>query len=617
MQRTYLNVEVPILPIPADFAVIHVTTTDAGNWTTTKDITVGGVLVEYGESTATPGPYFDGSTTGAPEGWGYRWTGAQGNSESALSAPETVGNFRAIDRTKGGRLAGQSYLAIISGNPVGVDIATTFPIFESVAAGSRYSGSVKVGNATGSPVTVKLELRAGGVVAVSPDVVVPASGFATVTATSNAAVSSASPIYAALKTTNGVGYATIEIDDLLIEKVASAVGPGPYFDGATEDTATAVHEWEGAPDASTSAVYEPFDPAAYANVRLEAVVGGVVVGSVESGIVNSPVSLTVDAPGGAPLVWKITSLDGKPFDIDKVEWSLIADVEALDALATNWAGLEGFASEIPEDPIGDALDLEAANYIRSLRQVTCISGPTVVQTFASCAASLAKVEFTLVAGRPFRYSQEIVVGKASIGSLPVEGQAGFIINDPIPYCPDEFDTGPAVDPSCPVIPPPPKPPMIATVCNSSSGPVLRRIGLYIPPGVVPSAATVLPILDIKTATVLKQLNIRFFPAPGGSVDLATLDPCSSCAEFAINHVSTDGMVVDAVEQTAYVIDKEFVDGVETGRTYRKVGGHLLSSLDYGPLEWPVLDCSEGYLMVIELFDPVDYGYIDVRIAVRE
>ena len=133
---------------------------------------------------------------------------------------------------------------------------------------------------------------------------------------------------------------------------------------------------------------------------------------------------------------------------------------------------------------------------------------------------------------------------------------------------------------------------------------------------VPSVSDILPILDIHTDTPLSRMNILFYPAPVQPVDVSDVDPCSLCAAFTINYVGEDGMIVDAVEQSAYTVVEEIVGGVPTGRSSVRNGNTLLTSLDFTPLTWPVLDCSDGYLMVVEVYDIVSDGHIDVKIAVR-
>ena len=48
-----------------------------------------------------------------------------------------------------------------------------------------------------------------------------------------------------LYTMNDVALSSFTIDDTLLEEVATAVGPGPYFDGSFADTPTANYGWEG------------------------------------------------------------------------------------------------------------------------------------------------------------------------------------------------------------------------------------------------------------------------------------------------------------------------------------------------------------------------------------
>ena len=54
----------------------------------------------------------------------------------------------------------------------------------------------------------------------------------------------------------------------------------------------------------------------------------------------------------------------------------------------------------------------------------------------------------------------------------------------------------------------------------------------------------------------------------------------------------------------------------TGRVVERNARHLITNLDYGPLEWPVLSCGIGYLVVIETYDDVD-ATLDMKLVARQ
>jgi hypothetical protein len=612
-----LSVTGVTIPVFVDSIAVRVVPVDTAGakWSTTKEIIATGVLAERDVPLR---DYFDGSSTGAPTGWSYAWSGATGQSVSTLLAADTDGNLVGDQYNSRGGLLSTGKYQVVTTDAVSGTFAAEYRT--SSTSGKRYAASCKVGNLTGDPLDVQLRVYATGgaftLVSSGSTVTIPTSGETTISASSVAVTPSGTTgITFMLYTMNDVALSSFTIDDTLLEEVATAVGPGPYFDGSFADTPTANYDWEGQPDYSASTIYEPSDPDDYAMVAVEALIDGVVVASTEGSITEGEISVSIDECREGNMTWRVRSIDADPYSVASQTWTFAEEGPVLEASAASWASLEGFSAQLPTDPVGATLDASARPYGRTQRQVTRVSGPTVIEQYASRGAAMVKVEFTLVAGRPYAYSAEVPVGRVDFGDAVDPSAVGFSLPVAIPRC-EELIEGSIVDPACEPMPTPPSAPLLSTVCGENSGPVLRRYGIYIPPGMVPSVSDILPILDIHTDTPLSRMNVLFYPAPVQPVDVNDVDPCSLCAAFTINYVGTDGMIVDAVEQSAYTVVEEIVGGVPTGRSSVRNGNTLLTSLDFTPLTWPVLDCSDGYLMVVEVYDIVSDGHIDVKIAVR-
>ena len=142
---------------------------------------------------------------------------------------------------------------------------------------------------------------------------IPTSGETTISASSVAVTPSGTTgITFMLYTMNDVALSSFTIDDTLLEEVATAVGPGPYFDGSFADTPTANYEWDGEPDYSASTIYEPSDPDDYAMVAVEALIDGVVVATTEGSITEGEISVSIDECREGNMTWRVRSLDADP-----------------------------------------------------------------------------------------------------------------------------------------------------------------------------------------------------------------------------------------------------------------------------------------------------------------
>lgn len=152
--------------------------------------------------------------------------------------------------------------------------------------------------------------------------------------------------------------------------------------------------------------------------------------------------------------------------------------------------------------------------------------------------------------------------------------------------------GPIVDPDCPPVPAPPRPPVINVSCVDTPT-TWRRYEVDVPEDLVPDWRDVIPILRLQTgATAARQVRARFYPNPL-QAPLAALNPCDFCGEFVITYIPPNSiMTIDGIRQWVSVTD------VQSGNVV--TANHLLSSSDGGPVTWPVLSCGVSYTLVVDV-----------------
>jgi hypothetical protein len=260
-----------------------------------------------------------------------------------------------------------------------------------------------------------------------------------------------------------------------------------------------------------------------------------------------------------------------------------------------------------------------------MRHVTAVAGPTVTQEYASSSAHMCKVAFTLIAGVPFIYGEETDVGYLDLSvvaqQMKTYDDTTFLIADVIPPCSTTTLASPVVDPACATIPAPPTVPDIMAICNPSAGPVVRRFGFRISSDDIPQWGEVVPIIQFTPEAPISQLAVKFYPTPVPKTHPMDIDPCSMCAGFVINYSDTNGIVIDGSNERVYSPVDEIATGpggalVVTGNVIERPARHLVSNLDYGPMEWPVLSCGIGYLVVVETYADVD-ALMSVTLVARQ
>lgn len=241
-----------------------------------------------------------------------------------------------------------------------------------------------------------------------------------------------------------------------------------------------------------------------------------------------------------------------------------------------------------------ATRLQVLPYERTMHDVRCIEGPLVIEDLnLRTAGAMRTVEFTLVADMPWAYSTpETLIHPTRMSDLPTFEWPGL---DDCPV--DEFS--PIIDPDCPPLPSPPRPPVIAASCVEIPETV-QRYWFEIPKEKVSLWSDSVPRITITSGAVdIRQVRVRAFPNPfnrTSDTDEFPVDPCSWCSEFILSYLPPNTeLTVDAIVESAYAtVAGGASQSAET----------LLYASDGGPMTWPALSCGIGYIFAIDVPEPL-------------
>lgn len=328
----------------------------------------------------------------------------------------------------------------------------------------------------------------------------------------------------------------------------------------------------------------------------ESATDGGYIGSVRRGTRTVRVSALLfavdDASLAEGLIWLRYALSGNPCSSD------------VDCLGDDLCYLTTCPSICEDAEVDLPTDLEncSFHYSRRLRNVKTTEGPRVTQRFKPSCGAMMQVEFVMVAGVPWQYGfPETVVSSTEILPFPA-----------VVECAQDTPSDPLLDPSCPPVPAPPRPPTVPDDCITNL-PYLQRFGYRIPADLVPEWHDSVPVITLKTRSQeVRQVRLRFYQIIQGVAEpIPTIDPCGYCGEFLLSYLPADtSLVIDGSRETALAT---------------LPGGQVrnASTLLYGsngtPFTWPVLTCGTGYMMTIDLTNattqqaPVD---VFLQLAVR-
>lgn len=171
-----------------------------------------------------------------------------------------------------------------------------------------------------------------------------------------------------------------------------------------------------------------------------------------------------------------------------------------------------------------------------------------------------------------------------------------------------INAGPIVDPDCPPIPAPPRPPAIAESCISDVD-EYRRLTVSIAADLVPRWSDLVPIVNLTTgAEAVRQLRVRFYSNPAGR-PVYDLVQCDYVGEFIVSYLPPNStMTIDGTSEEVVVVG-------ETGLP--QTASHLLYGSGGGPMVWPYMSCGSQYDLAVDI-DPDATGLeFELCVAARE
>lgn len=147
-------------------------------------------------------------------------------------------------------------------------------------------------------------------------------------------------------------------------------------------------------------------------------------------------------------------------------------------------------------------------YQRYLNEVSRTSGPIATRDLKTSIGIGRVVEFTLTAATPYIYADlQNALDFGDITEFPPWGPTEF--EDTTPPTPPPVVV---VDPDCPVIPAPPRPPIIENSCVITPG-IWDRYALPIYADYIPLYAYTVPRFEFNIENELRQARVRTYPNP--------------------------------------------------------------------------------------------------------
>lgn len=165
-----------------------------------------------------------------------------------------------------------------------------------------------------------------------------------------------------------------------------------------------------------------------------------------------------------------------------------------------------------------------------------------------------------------------------------------------------------VDPDCEPVPLPPQPPSIELACPIDVDD-WRRFAVPIPASLGGGWSYAAPMVTLTTeSSEVRDVRVRFYANPFDR-DLEELNPCDYCGEFFVSYIPpSTTMTIDAIL-------REVVANVSgTGETQAM---NLVSNIEGGPAEWPLLTCDIPYIMTVDVSPTIPNLTVQLAIARRE
>jgi hypothetical protein len=249
-------------------------------------------------------------------------------------------------------------------------------------------------------------------------------------------------------------------------------------------------------------------------------------------------------------------------------------------------------------------------YRRSMRNVKVPGGPTITTKYGMSSGAMWGVQFTAVAGVPWIFAAEVdvVTGFLTDDATGIATNidvAGVVV--PEVDCADTI-WGPAVDPLCPALIPPPGPVDVPLGCADLPANWRRR------QFTIPSIATrlwsdMVPVINVHgpADSDLRNLRLRFYSDPFDEAD-PSLDPCAYCGDILFSYVPAGSTItLDAASEQVYIT---------TAGGTRRLADSLVFGADSKPFDWPSLTCGFAYTVTVDLPQVTELPSLDLTMIPR-
>jgi hypothetical protein len=176
---------------------------------------------------------------------------------------------------------------------------------------------------------------------------------------------------------------------------------------------------------------------------------------------------------------------------------------------------------------------------------------------------------------------------------------------------DGVGQSPLVDPDCPPVPAPPRPPTVPSDCIQTYI-QWNRYWALVPADQVSTWLDTVPTVYLQTgAYAERQVRVRFYPNPfNRTIDQIDID--SYCSEQIVSYLpAMTRLTLDSITMRAWA---------EVAGGNRQAADQLIYGEDGAPAVWPVLSCGTGYFITMDVPDTVDanpIGNLSVTMTLSE
>lgn len=256
-----------------------------------------------------------------------------------------------------------------------------------------------------------------------------------------------------------------------------------------------------------------------------------------------------------------------------------------------------FYEYCPSEGEGE-LAQRVADASRVMYRVEPLEGPILKKEWRRPTYYAAKIEFTLIAGVPWRYTLPLEVGALS---GPTTNQVAHVA-----YPIDEETIYPVLDPTYAQVSVPPLPPVLEPAAAPVPG-SWYRYSQEIGTEYTRRPGSGMARVRVTTDSVRRLLRMRFY---GNEREdpLADVDGPGWDGEFIVTYMPANSeLIIDGALQRAQI----YANGIVTPAT------HLLIGSDGRPFQWPELRCEIPYVMHVDSPVQLDSTVVSLEMSARE